>query len=48
MQRIIKYIRFTVADVKDLGWEDKDVGEEGDEGNMRTNKQKGRIGDKLQ
>ncbi len=47
-EEIIKYIHFTVADVKDLGWEDKGAGEEGDEDNMRTDKQtKGRIGDKL-
>jgi len=40
----IKYIYFTVADVRDLGWEDKCAGEEGYEDKIMTNKQKERMG----
>lgn len=34
----IKYVYFTVTDVRDLGWEEKGTGEEGDEDNIMTNK----------
>lgn len=42
----IKYIYFTVADVRDLGWEDKGTGE-GDEDNINDKQTKRENGTNL-